>query len=62
MRQGGGTLFTKGRQNTLVGEFHELADVIPYILQGLTVTSFKFHLLVPQALSIVRPPSYGMNY
>ena len=40
-------------------------DVTSHILQGLTVTPFKFHLLVPQAItntSFVKPPSYGMNY
>ena len=40
-------------------------DVTSHILQGLTVTPFKFHLLIPQAistLSFVKPPGYGMNY
>ena len=40
-------------------------DVTSHILQGLTVTPFKFHLLIPQAItnpSFVRPPGYGMNY
>ena len=40
-------------------------DVTSHILQGLTVTPFKFHLPVPQAistLSFVKPPGYGMNY
>ena len=40
-------------------------DIISHILQGLTVTPFKFHLLVPQAistLSFVKPPGYGTNY
>ena len=42
-----------------------ITDVTSHILQGLTVTPFKFHLLVPQAistLSFVKSPGYEMNY
>ena len=37
-------------------------DVTSHILQSLTVTPFKFHLLIPQVISTWNPWLYGMNY